>query len=197
MKYFGKLSSREMEIAAEVFKATLNTVAITSQATKTTASQVRDVLLSDDDWRDRLRSKLEAKGDRPLSAKHTYYWSDPGGFGWDIVASAESLPGARSIAKENIALETLPEECTVIQEQIELQPPTGIFVYDCAVCIFTECDPEESRIARKNLDKLKQDRKDLLEALKRIRDQDVNCSQQQDRDDWEFANAAIAKAEGE
>lgn len=37
---------------------------------------------------------------------------------------------------------------------------------------------------------------DLLKALKRIRDLDVACSQQEDRAAWNEAHAAIEKAEG-
>lgn len=37
---------------------------------------------------------------------------------------------------------------------------------------------------------------ELLEALKRIRDLDINCSQQEDKAAWDQAHAAIAKAEG-
>jgi hypothetical protein len=35
---------------------------------------------------------------------------------------------------------------------------------------------------------------DLLAALIRLRDLDVNCTQAQDRDAWDQANAAIARA---
>lgn len=39
------------------------------------------------------------------------------------------------------------------------------------------------------------DRDALLAALKRLRDLDVDCSQQEDRDAWAQAHAAIQKAE--
>jgi hypothetical protein len=38
------------------------------------------------------------------------------------------------------------------------------------------------------------DRADLLAALVRLRDTDVNCSQEEDRAAWAQAHAAIAKA---
>lgn len=77
-----------------------------------------------------------------------YYWEDPAGLGWDIVAQAENEVAARSIAKEKINLETLADDSAKIREAIELSRPTGIFHYPCAICIFTECDPVASRISR-------------------------------------------------
>jgi hypothetical protein len=80
-----------------------------------------------------------------------YYWEDAAGLGWDIVAQADSEIAAKSIAKDKIALETLPDEFVKIAEAIKLSRPTGIFHYPAAVCIFTEHDPVESRIGRRAL----------------------------------------------
>jgi len=83
-----------------------------------------------------------------------YYWEDPAGLGWDIVAQADSEIAAKSIAKDKIALETLPDDFTKIAEAIELGRPTGIFHYSAALCIFTEIDPVDSRISRQALSEL-------------------------------------------
>jgi hypothetical protein len=83
-----------------------------------------------------------------------YYWEDPAGIGWDIVAQADSEIAAKSIAKDKIALETLPEDFVKIAEAIELSRPTGIFHYSAALCIFTEHDPVESRISRQTISEL-------------------------------------------
>jgi hypothetical protein len=83
-----------------------------------------------------------------------YYWEDPAGLGWDIVVQSDSEIAAKSLAKEKIALETLHDDWVKIAEAIELSGPTGIFHYPAAVCIFTETDPVESRIARQVLSEL-------------------------------------------
>ncbi len=83
-----------------------------------------------------------------------FYWSDPAGFGWDIVAKADNEFAAKSIAKKKIAMETLPAEAAQIQEAIERSRPTGIFCYDAALCIFTECDPIASRHSRETLSEM-------------------------------------------
>jgi hypothetical protein len=88
-----------------------------------------------------------------------YYWSDPAGLGWDIVAQADSEIAAKSIAKDKISLETLPGDFAKIGEAIELGRPTGTFHYPAAICIFTECDPVESRISREALT-------EIVDALK-------------------------------
>jgi hypothetical protein len=84
----------------------------------------------------------------------TFYWEDPAGFGWDIVVQAENETAAKSLAKEKINLEVLPEESVKIREAIELSRPTGIFHYANAICIFTECDPVQSRFSREQLAEL-------------------------------------------
>ena len=83
-----------------------------------------------------------------------YYWEDPAGLGWDIVAQADSETAAKSIAKDKIALETLPDDFTKIAQAIEYGRPTGIFHYSAALCIFTELDPVDSRISRQALSEL-------------------------------------------
>ena len=83
-----------------------------------------------------------------------YYWEDPAGLGWDIVAQADSEIAAKSIAKDKISLETTTTDFVKISEAIELSRPTGIFHYSAALCIFTECDPVESRIGRQTLSKV-------------------------------------------
>lgn len=45
------------------------------------------------------------------------------------------------------------------------------------------------------LKELTEQRDELFAALVRIRDLDVNCSQQQDREAWAIAALAIARAE--
>lgn len=76
-----------------------------------------------------------------------YYWEDLASSGWDIVAHADSEAAARSIAKEKIALETTKSEFLQIAEALESRP-TAIFHYGAALCIFTECDPVQSRYSR-------------------------------------------------
>lgn len=87
-------------------------------------------------------------------AKHVFYWEDLAGLGWDIVALANSEDAAESIAKEKIKSETIPADAVRICEAIERNRPTGIFHYDSAICIFTECDPVESRHSREALAEL-------------------------------------------
>jgi hypothetical protein len=86
-------------------------------------------------------------------SKHMYYWEDPAHKGWDAVVQAENESAARSIAKEKIALEVFPVDAALIQEALESRP-TGIFHYDAALWIFTECDPIQSRVGPGTLEEI-------------------------------------------
>lgn len=85
--------------------------------------------------------------------KHMYYWEDPAHKGWDVVVQADSESAARSIAKEKLLLEVSSTTAVPIQEAIEARP-TGIFHYDAALWIFTECDPIQSRVGPGSLEEL-------------------------------------------
>ena len=89
-----------------------------------------------------------------------FYWEDPAGFGWDVVVQADSEIAAKSLAKDKILGQTLPDESVKIMEAVEESRPTGIFNYPAALWIFTEHDPIESRISRQVLSKVAEQMRD-------------------------------------
>jgi hypothetical protein len=93
-----------------------------------------------------------------------YYWEDPAELGWDIVVQADNEVQARQMAKGHIAIQTLPDEAARIQEVLTHTRP-AIYHHPVVLAIFTECDPIESRVSRKELESL-QERARLYEEEK-------------------------------
>jgi len=100
---------------------------------------------------------------------HMYYWEDPGNCGYDYVALADCEANGRSLATN--AYDGPPELQSKVVEGLQLRP-TGIFHYNAAIEIFTECDPEGSLGSHQEWERLRAVGKEISSIMETYRHQE-------------------------